>query len=133
MAEPTRREPVMTDLEPIEPERAVELYLHQRRIEVSEETLRSHRYRLDQFVQWCNDEGITDMNDINGRDLYAYYVDLREEGDLKPVSLQGQLLTLRVFLGFCASIDAVPEGLRSKVELPMVSESDRPHSEGVDD
>lgn len=37
------------------------------------------------------------------------------------MTLQGQLSTLRVFLGFCASIDAVPEDLREKVLLPRVS------------
>lgn len=125
MDNPTQGESMMADLEPIEPERAVELYLHQRRDEVSDETLQSHRYRLEQFVQWCNDEGIVDMTDVDGRDLYAYRIDRREEGGLKPVTLQGQLSTLRVFLEFCASIDAVPEGLRAKVKLPTVSESEQ--------
>lgn len=113
------------ELEAISPEMAVDLYLEQRRDEVSRETLQSHRYRLEQFVQWCDDEDITNMNDVNGRDLYGYRIERRDEGDLKPVTLQGQLSTLRVFLGFCASIDAVPEGLRSKVKLPTVSESDQ--------
>jgi len=112
------------DLDPIAPEAAVDLYLDQRRDEVSEQTLQSHRYRLEQFVDWCEEDGLTNMNDVSGRDLHAYRVHRREEGDLKAVSLQGQLSTLRVFLRFCASIDAVPEGLRSKVMLPSVSDSD---------
>src|SRR6056297_3159630 len=113
------------DLDPIAPEAAVDLYLDQRRDEVSEQTLQSHRYRLEQFVDWCEEDGLTNMNDVSGRDLHAYRVHRREEGDLKAVSIQGQLSTLRVFLGFCASIDAVPEGLRSKVMLPTVSDSEQ--------
>jgi len=113
------------DLDPIAPEAAVDLYLDQRRDELSEETLKSHRYRLKQFVEWCEEENVTNMNDLGGRDLHAYRVHRREEGDLKPVSLQGQLSTLRMFLGFCASIDAVPGDLRSKVMLPSVSDSEQ--------
>lgn len=119
-------------LDSIAPEAAVDLYLDQRRDEVSAETLQSHRYRLEQFVDWCEQEGLTNMNDVSGRDLHAYRVHRREEGDLKPVSLQGQLSTLRVFLGFCASIDAVPEGLRSKVMLPTVSGSEEVSETNLD-
>ncbi|WP_276298826.1 tyrosine-type recombinase/integrase [Halorussus lipolyticus] len=113
------------DLEPIAPEAAVDLYIDHRRDEVSDETLQSHRYRLKQFVLWCEEEGITNMNDVSGRDLHAFRVHRREDADLELVSLQGQLSTLRVFLGFCASIDAVPEGLRNKVMLPTVSDSEQ--------
>ncbi|WP_172977280.1 tyrosine-type recombinase/integrase [Halosegnis longus] len=113
------------DLEPLAPESAVELYLDQRSDEVSASTHESHEYRLAPFVEWCEEvEGITNMNELSGRDLHAYRVWRREEGDLKPVTLQGQLSTLRVFLGFCASIDAVEESLRSKILLPTVSGDD---------
>ena len=122
----------MTDLEPIAPEAAVDLYLDHRQDDVSEETLKSHRYRLEQFVDWCKQEELTNMNDVSGRDLHAYRVHRRDEGELKSVSLQGQLSTLRVFLGFCASIDAVPEGLRSKVMLPTVSGSEEASETNLD-
>jgi len=116
---------IMSDeLEPLAPEAAVDLYLEQRRDEVSNETLRCHRSRLGKFVDWCEENGIMNMNDVTGRDLHAYRVDRREQDDLKAVTLQGQLSTLRVFLGFCASVEAVPEGLRSKVMLPTVKGGD---------
>jgi len=116
---------VTADLDPIDPEAAVELYLDQRQDEVSESTRQTHEYRLDPFVKWCSTEGdVTNMNDLTGRDLHAYRVYRREEDDLKPVTLQGQLSTLRVFLRFCASIDAVPEGLPDKILLPTVSKGD---------
>lgn len=120
-------------LDPIAPDAAVKFYLDQRREELSQQTLRSHQYRLKQFVDWCEDvKEITNMNDLSGRDLHAYRVHRREEGELRLVSLQGQLSTLRVFLGFCASIDAVPEGLRSKVMLPTVSGSEQASETNLD-
>lgn len=114
----------MSDLESLEPEVAVDLYLQQRSGEVSSETLKTHSYRMQSFVDWCEQEGIDNMNDVTGRDLHSYRVHRREVDELKPVTLQGQLSTLRVFLGFCASIDAVPEGLRDKIILPTVSDEE---------
>lgn len=69
----------------------MDLYLNHRRDELSDETHQSHKYRLKMFVEWCQEEGITNMNDLSGRDLHAYRVHRREEGGLKPVTLQGQL------------------------------------------
>ncbi|MFC7057979.1 tyrosine-type recombinase/integrase [Halovenus salina] len=109
------------DLEPLAPGAGRDLYLDHRRGEVSENTLSSHRYRLNEFVDWCEEQGIHNLNDLTGRDLHAYRVYRREEDDLKIVSLQGQLSTLRVFLKFCTSIDAVPDGLHEKILLPTVS------------
>jgi len=118
-------EDVSDELEPLAPEAGVDLYLDHRRDEVSENTLRSHRYRLGQFADWCEEEAeIHNLNDLTGRDLHSYRVYRREEDNLNIVSLQGQLSTLRVFLEFCASIDAVEEGLRDKILLPTVSKSE---------
>lgn len=110
------------DLEPIAPEAAVELYLEHREGEISEESAQSHGYRLKQFVEWCDEKEITNLNDLTGRQLHAYRVERREDGDLSLVSLKAQLSTLRVFLKFCASIDAVPEELPEKVMVPTVPE-----------
>jgi len=109
------------DLDPLSADTALELYLDHRKGEVSEQTLQTHRYRLKSFVEWCDENDILNLNELSGRDLHAYRVERREDGGLKPVTLQGQLSTLRVFLDFCASIDAVPEDLREKILLPTVS------------
>lgn len=41
------------DLEPIAPQKAVDLYLAQREDDASERTVQAHRYRLKHFVRWC--------------------------------------------------------------------------------
>lgn len=52
------------DLEPIEPQQALELYLTDRRGELRESTIRSHRSRLSIFIDWCREtEGINNLND----------------------------------------------------------------------
>ena len=84
-----------SDLDLITPEVAVDLYLDQRRNELNEQTLQSHRYRLNQFIARCKDKGIINMNGVSGRDLHVYRVHRSEKGELKVISLQGQLSTLR--------------------------------------
>lgn len=116
----------MSDLEPLAPDRAIEMYLDARQDELTETTLDGQKYRLDAFRQFCEEEGIENLNTLSGRDLYAYRVWRREgQGEdreaIEPITLRGQLATLRSLLRFAAEVDAVPEDLRTKVPLPSVS------------
>jgi len=114
------------DLDPLDPAAALELYIDHRRGEISRKTRRAHENRIGAFVEWCDEVAeIHNMNDVTGRDLHAFRVYRREEDELKPVSIQSQLSTLRVFLKFCVSIDAVPEGLPDKIILPTIRENQR--------
>jgi len=108
-------------LEPTTPAEAVEWYLTKRETDVSEKTLQNHRYRLEQFVAFCTEFEIDNLNDLSGRDLHHYKVHRREEDGLKNITLQGQLSTLRQYLDFCESIDAVPTGLHDRVLLPSTT------------
>ena len=54
-------------LDPIDPDTAVELYLADRESEVSQATLYSHSSRLGQFVRWCGEQNLTDLNELTGR------------------------------------------------------------------
>ena len=106
----------MTDLRALSPADAVEMYLADREGELRDASLESHKYRLTPFAQWCDAEGITDLRDVTGRDLHAFKQYRRE--DVKLVTLQSQLNTLRKYLEFAASIDAVPGDLPDKVRIP---------------
>ncbi|WP_340101849.1 tyrosine-type recombinase/integrase [Salinibaculum salinum] len=112
-------------LKPITPEEAMTLYLDARESELSEKSIENQRYRLLSFVHWCKSEDIDNMNDLTGRDLHQFRV-WRSNGDserydaVSTVTLRGILMTLRKFLEFCASIDAVEDGLRERVLLPKV-------------
>jgi len=110
------------DLEPIAPERALELYLEDKRRECRQATVNSHRSRLGFFVDWCAEEDVDDMNDLTARDIHEYRVWRRE--DLNVVTEKTQMDTLRVFIGWCETIDAVPSGLSHKVESPIPSDDE---------
>ena len=111
----------MTELEPIDPETAVQMYLDSREREVSKMTLDSHRSRLQFFTSWCADNDIENLNNLTGRDLHAYRIWRRNDGDLAPASEKTQMATLRVFIRWCESIDGVPVDLHTKVVSPELS------------
>lgn len=100
------------------------MYEQEREGEVSARTLQAHHYRLSPFLQWCEKKGIDNMNDLTGRKLHEYRLWRKEDGDLSAVSLKTQLETLRVFVTFCETIDAVPESLHEKILMPTLSKED---------
>ncbi|MFP8957152.1 tyrosine-type recombinase/integrase [Natrialbaceae archaeon A-CW3] len=111
----------MSNLEPITPSEAVDLYL-EARDDAAENTMEAQDYRLRAFVMWCDEEGIANLNELSGRDMYAYRIWRREGGysgqELKNVTLRGEMATMRAFLRFCGEIDAVRESLYDQVPLP---------------
>ena len=119
------------DLTPIDPGEAVDTYLHSR-TDLSKKTQYSHRSRLGHFVDWCSDKelgNIQNLNNLTGRDLYEYRIWRREEGELKPVTVRTQLSTVKVFIQFCESIDAVQDGLSEKIIKPTVEYDDQSRDE----
>lgn len=118
----------MSELEPLDPERGVELYLKHRSDELADSTLKAHEYRLSHFVRWCDNEKIDNLNEITGRRLHEYRIWRKEEGDLNRVSVRTQMGTLRVFIDFCAQINAVETGLRDTVDVPELDKGEAARS-----
>lgn len=106
------------DLEPIKPQDAVDLYLTHRKREVTQATLNSHRSRLQFFTRWCAHNNITNLNTLTGRKLHQYRLWRRTDGDLAPTSEKTQMDTIRVFIRFLETIDAVHPDLHTKVLSP---------------
>lgn len=107
-----------SELEPIEPSRALDLYLKDKARECQQSTVRSHRSRLGFFVDWCEEQGIENLNDLSARDIHEFRVWRRE--DLNVTSEKTQMDTLRVFIEWCETIDAVQTGLFKKIKSPVV-------------
>ncbi|MCQ4334663.1 tyrosine-type recombinase/integrase [Natronomonas sp. F2-12] len=109
-----------SDLEPIQPRAAQELYLEHKGNQCSDTTVRSHKYRLNYFVEWCDENDIDNMNDLSGRNIHEFRLWRKSDGDLNKISMQTQMSTLRVFLNWCGTIEAVDPDLYSKVLVPEV-------------
>lgn len=109
------------ELEPLAPDRAQELYLDQKQLDASKQTVQSHRYRLNAFVRWCDEAGIENMNSLTGRHLQEYRLWRQEDADMVKITLTQQMSTIRVFIKWCGSIEAVPADLYEKVMVPRVT------------
>jgi len=113
------------NLEPISAAEAKEMYLEQRKREVSDSTIQAHHYRLKHFVKWCEDVAdIENLNSIGGRDLQRFKTWRRDDGDLNNVTMVTQLSTLRVFINWCEDIDAVASGTHDKILMPSLSKNE---------
>lgn len=111
------------DLQPMAPQAAVDLYLETREGDLSKSTVENQRYRLNSFVEFCEEHGIETLDELSGRHLHEFRVwrrngDSEHYGPVNKVTLNGILQTLRVFLEFAASVDAVESGMRERVLLP---------------
>ena len=108
------------DLEPIAPSEAVAMYLKDR--DIAKSTRRAHRRRLRRLIRWCIDEDITNLNNLTGRDIHRFKIeefDSKDDGgDYSKETIRSVMDTIRVFTRWCASIDAVPQGLSEKVQSP---------------
>lgn len=113
-----------TNLEPIEPHRAQELYLEHKATECTEQTVQSHRYRTNHLIEWLHSTGIDNMNELTGRDLHEFRLWRANEADINKVTMQTQLTTIRVFLQWLVSIEAVPSDLPTKLLIPSVSKEE---------
>ena len=119
-------------LEPIDPETALELYLDDRENNVTEATLYSHRSRIGHFIRWCDENDITNLNTLTGRQLHEYRIWRRNEGDLAPATEKTQMDTLRVWIKWLEAIDAVKQDLHTKVLSPTLTGDDNVRHEKVD-
>jgi len=113
------------DLEPIDPETAVALFLDDKAMSCTEATVRNHRYRLKHFLEWCEREQFEDLNELSGRDIQQYRLWLGEKDEIGALTLKNQLSGFRVFLQWAGSIEAVPEDLYTKLMIPRVRRSER--------
>lgn len=117
------------ELDPIDPGTAQQLYLEHKETQCAERTVNAHRYRTNHFVRWCKEEGLENLNNLSGRHIHEFRLWRRADGDLNKVSLQTQMSTLRVFIRWAGSIEAVDPDLYNKVMVPQVSDDEERRDE----
>lgn len=113
----------MSDAPDLTPQEAVDRWLRNRKPGVTDQTLSTFRYRLKLFVDWCEREGIDEINDIGGWDVDEYQLERADEA--KKITLNKELGTLRQFLEYCHNIGLVEETVPKAVEQPSVTKQDR--------
>lgn len=75
------------DLEPIEPQTALELFLDHKASTCADSTVYNYRFRLKPFVEWCEGTDLDNLNGITGRDVQTYRLWRKETSDLEDENL----------------------------------------------
>ncbi len=101
----------------------MEMWLDRQRATKADETVQSYYYRIRQFVDWLEDEGIRNLNDLTGRDVFRFDSSRRSD-DLSQSALNNQLGTVKLYLEFCVDVEAVPPELPAKVDVPTLSKAE---------
>ena len=120
------------ELEPIDPRTARELYLDHKATHCTESTVQAHHYRTKHIIDWCDENDIDNLNELTGRDLHQFRLWHMDRGDINKVTLRQHMCTLRVFLKWAASIEAVPADLYDKVMVPQVGRGERQRDDMLD-
>lgn len=97
------------------------MFLDAKQLDYTAETLRDYETRLRQFVEWCDDEDIESMAELSGLHLEQFRLYRQGQG-LAPTTMKGQMNSLKIWLEYAASIDAVDEMLPYKVNIPKLDQ-----------
>ncbi|WP_255246093.1 tyrosine-type recombinase/integrase [Halolamina sp. CBA1230] len=109
-------------MESMSPHEAVNEYLADKQSEVVNSTFHNHKHRLNVFLEWCEENGLEDMNNVRGRHLHEFKKWRAQ--DIKRVTLNNQLGTVRQFLQFCERLDVAPMGINERLALPDLDRED---------
>ncbi|WP_436929095.1 tyrosine-type recombinase/integrase [Halosimplex halobium] len=104
----------MTDGPDLRPREAWERYIDRKRPERTEHSMKSIYYRIRLFVEWCEDQGIDRVSELNGWHFEQYETERRSR-DLAVMTLGKEMGTIRRFVEYLERIEAVDDGLSEKV------------------
>jgi site-specific recombinase XerD len=104
------------------PEDAVNRYLKRKEAHVTEKTLYNYSTALTRLSEYLEERGITDMRDVDSDEI-ARFEEYRLD-NVKPITCRNDMRTVKNFIQFCESIQAVPVGLHELVQITKVTEED---------
>ncbi|WP_254768398.1 site-specific integrase [Salinilacihabitans rarus] len=110
-------------LEPITPQEAKETYLDERE-NARYATRRTIEDVVELFVEWTEEDGIENMNNIRGRQLRQFKNWCQNTSDNNTVSLNGIMSAVRRFLVYCVEIEAVYPSVPNKTPIPNVPDDE---------
>lgn len=107
-----------------DPRTLAELFIKDRTGEKAQSTIYKNRDHLNQFCNWCDDNGIDSIRDLGGEDFLELKFHLRQTK--ADSTIRNHFSTLRTFFRFCNRIDATEPGqnLATKLETPDFAKGD---------
>jgi site-specific recombinase XerD len=118
------------DPEDLSPREASRRYLRRRRPDSTEQTLSGWEYRLKLWVEWCESVGIDAVGELRPYDLDEYY-EVRSAA-VAPVTLEGEMWTLKKLMEFLEGLGAVEDDLAESVQVPNLDADERSNDTKLD-
>ena len=110
------------ELKPTPPRDARTRYLNKKKTHVTEKTIYNYDTALKRLIEFLDNEGTADMRDVTS-DTIARFEEWRLES-VKPITARNDMRTIRNFIQFCESIQAVPVGLHELIQITKVKQED---------
>lgn len=104
----------INDLESLDPESGVELFLEHKSTDCRPSIVKNHCYRMKHFLEWSNEIGLDNLNGLSGRDVQQYRLWPSNETEINAITMKNVLFGFRVFLKWAGSMEAATEDLYSK-------------------
>jgi len=111
------------DLHDVNPADGLAMYLEERESDLRESTLKSIRSRVGMFVEWCRENDVESLQDLDGMDLHQYRLSTAE--GISRRTLACRLSDVRTFLRWGRSVEAVDPELPEWIEVPEADGHDR--------
>jgi len=127
MSHRTRRREDPSELTPREASRR---YLRRREADSTEKTVSGMEYRMKIFVEWCESVGIAEVGELRPYDIDEFN-EVRS-ATVEPVTLEGEMHTLKSLCEFLEDLGAVEDGLSDSVRIPKLDAEDRSNDEKLD-
>ncbi|GAA0305564.1 tyrosine-type recombinase/integrase [Halarchaeum salinum] len=123
-----------SDLKRMTPRMAMDRYVDRRAAadNTSDATVSTYRRRLGTFVEWCEERGLMNVNDVDGRVLDDYWQFRRES--LNDVSMKNEFGTLKKLFEYAVAIEAAEPDIPEKIALlkPTLSKTQRSNDEKIE-
>lgn len=110
------------ELKQTPPHDAKTRYLKKKRSHVSDKTIYNYDTALTRFLEFLDKRNINDMRDVDSDEIVRFESWRLET--VKPITCRNDMNTVKNFIQFCETIQAVPVGLHELVSPTKVSEDD---------
>lgn len=92
-----------TPLKPLSPEEAVQKFLANEQSELAPNTLSEYERELNRFAEFCDQDGVEDSTEFDGRVLHDFKIWRRDEahdgeGSLSNKTMRDEMYLFRKFL-----------------------------------
>ena len=114
------------DLVETDPHNAYELWMEQ--LDRADSTLKTYGYRVKPFLDFCDENSITSLDQLTPRKIKEFEGSHRSKG-LQPSTINNQFGTISLFLEYCYDLDAVTKDVVSALDVPSLSKDERVNTE----